>query len=305
MENFNIDSFLNVPLDELIPQANKTRKKFIGDKMDLCSIVNAKSGRCSENCKFCAQSLKHNTGVPSYPLLDNEKILQSAIKAKEIGAERFGIVTSGRKPAGKDVDRIARAINDVRKKTGLSVCASLGSMEKDTLRLLKDAGLSRYHHNIETSRGYYKNVVSTHTFEERLKTIENVKNTGLEACSGGILGMGEGWKDRFDMARTLKNMDVDSVPVNFLIPIKGTPFESLQSISPYDAIRAICMFRLILKNKSIKIAAGRETILKDFQALGFLSGANGMLIGGYLTVKGRSVEEDHLLIKEIKKLWDG
>ncbi|MCL5674818.1 MAG: biotin synthase BioB [Candidatus Omnitrophica bacterium] len=305
MGNFNLDSFLSKPLNELIHKADRTRKKFIGEKMDLCSIVNAKSGLCSEDCKFCAQSSKHNTGVPSYPLLDNERILQSAITAKEIGAERFGIVTSGRSPTNKDLDRIACAINDIRKKTGIPVCASLGSLEKAPLKLLKDAGLSRYHHNIETSREYYKNIVSTHTFEERLKTIENVKTVGLEVCSGGILGMGEEWKDRLDMALTLKNMDVDSVPVNFLIPIKGTPFESLHGISPYDAIRAICMFRLLLKHQSIKIAAGRETILKDFQALGFLSGANGMLIGGYLTVKGRSVEEDHLLIKEIKKLWNG
>jgi biotin synthase len=305
MEKFNLNYFVNEPLDKLIPQSNKIRKKFIGGKMDLCSIVNAKSGLCTEDCKFCAQSSKYNTGIDSHQLLENEKIIQSAITAKKTGAERFGIVTSGRKLKPEEIDSIAKTINEIKNKIGISVCASLGSIEKHHLKLLKDAGLSRYHHNIETSPQYYKNIVSTHTFEERLKTIENVKEIGIEVCSGGIMGMGETWQDRIDMALILQKMDIDSVPINLLVPIKGTPFQNLSPISCYDAIRIICMFRIILKDKSIKIAAGRETVLKDFQALAFMSGANGMLIGGYLTIKGRSIEEDHLLINEIKKLWNG
>lgn len=305
MKNLTLKYFLNTQLDELIYYANKTRKSFIGEKIELCSIINAKSGLCSEDCKFCAQSSKHNTNIRSYPLLNNEKIIQSAIMAKKIGAEKFGIVTSGKKPDNRDIDNIAYAIYNIKKETGLSVCASLGGIEKNCLKVLKEAGLSRYHHNIETSPEYYKNIVSTHTFEERVKTIENVKDAGLEICSGGIIGMGERWEDRFNMAFMLKKLDIDSIPINFLVPIKGTPLQNTPNISPSDAIRVICMFRLILKDKIIKIAAGRETVLKDFQALGFLSGANGMLIGGYLTIKGRSIEEDHLLIKEIEKLWNG
>ena len=169
--------------------------------------------------------------------------------------------------------------------------------------MLKEAGLSRYHHNIETSANFYPKIISTHTFEERIDTIRAAKETGLEVCSGGIIGMGEDWQDRIDMAFSLKELDVDSVPINLLVPIKGTPLESIETISCNDAIKAICIFRIILKDKIIKIAAGRETILKDFQGLGFIAGANGMLIGGYLTIKGAGIEQDHELIKEIKRIW--
>jgi len=176
-------------------------------------------------------------------------------------------------------------------------------MEKSQLKFLKDAGLSRYHHNIETSRRFYPQIVSTHSFDERINTINSARQVGLEVCSGGIIGMGETWQDRIDMAYTLKQLDVDSIPINILIPIKGTPLESVQPISPEDAIRTICIFRIILKDKIIKIAAGREATLKDSQVKGFMAGANGMLIGGYLTVKGEGLEADYALIEEIKKVW--
>ncbi len=169
--------------------------------------------------------------------------------------------------------------------------------------MLKDAGLSRYHHNIETSENFYPQVVSTHSFQERINTIRLAKEVGLEVCSGGIIGMGETWPDRIDMAYTLKKLNVDSVPLNFLVPIVGTGFESLEPISAEAALRTVAIFRIILKDKVIKIAAGRESILKNHQAQGFRAGANGMLIGGYLTIKGKSIEEDYRLIKEIESLW--
>ena len=294
---------LNLPLAELISRANKIRKDCIGSKLELCNIVNAKSGLCAEDCKFCAQSSRHSADISTYPLIEKEKIVKAAQKAKETGAEKFGIVTSGNRLNSEELDTIAGAISEIRNKIDIAVCASLGVLNTDELKMLKEAGLSRYHHNIETSANFYPKIISTHTFEERIDTIRAAKETGLEVCSGGIIGMGEDWQDRIDMAFSLKELDVDSVPINLLVPINGTPLESIETISCNDAIKAICIFRIILKDKIIKIAAGRETILKDFQGLGFIAGANGMLIGGYLTIKGAGIEQDHELIKEIKRIW--
>jgi len=294
---------LKIPLTELISRANKVRKDLIGTDLELCSIVNAKSGRCSEDCKFCAQSSSYSTAIASYPLKKKRDIVKAARDAKEIGAQKFGIVTSGNRPTAGEMGEIAQAISEIKDKLGITVCASLGALKRDQLKKLKDAGLSRYHHNIETSPRFYSKIVTTHNFQERIDTIKQAKEEGLEICSGGIIGMGETWQDRIDMAKLLKDLDVDSVPINLLVPMKGTPLESIEPISCNDAIRVICIFRIILGDKVIKIAAGRETVLKDFQGLGFLAGANGMLIGGYLTIKGRGLEEDQELIKEIKGIW--
>jgi len=295
---------VKMPLPELMARADSVRRRYIGKNLDLCSIINAKSGLCGEDCKFCAQSALHNTGAAQYPLKDSSEIIEAARKAKESGAGRFGIVTSGNRLTPFELDKIALAIAGVAHNAGMTACASLGALSAGELLALKSAGLKRYHHNIETSERFYPNVVTTHTFAERVRTIEAAKEAGLEVCSGGIIGMGESWQDRIDMARTLNELGVDSVPVNFLIPIKGTPFESLATISAKDAIRTIAIFRIILKDKTIKIAAGRETVLRDFQGMGFLAGANGMLIGGYLTVRGRDTEADRALVKEIEKLWE-
>lgn len=295
--------FINTPLTELISHANGIRKRLIGENLELCSIINAKSGLCKEDCKFCAQSSRHKTAVSHYGLKSKDEIIKKAREAKDAGAGKFGIVTSGNKLSPEELQEIARTIEDITKNLSISVCASLGALKENELKLLKRAGLSRYHHNIETSERFYPSIVSTHSFTERVDTIKAAKKAGLEVCSGGIIGMGETWQDRIDMANLLWELDVDSVPVNLLVPIKGTPLESLKPVSCKDAIRAICIFRIILKDKVIKIAAGRETVLKDFQGLGFLAGANGMLIGGYLTVKGRDIESDKELADEIKRLW--
>ncbi|MFH1594288.1 MAG: biotin synthase BioB [Candidatus Omnitrophota bacterium] len=294
---------LKVPLTELISRANTVRKRKVGNKLELCSIVSAKSGLCNEDCKFCAQSSRHKTKVPTYSLKSSGEMIEAAIEARRNGASRFGIVTSGNRLTSCELKTIAQAISEIRKRIGIAVCGSLGALGFDELTMLKSAGLTRYHHNIETSRRFYRKIVSTHSFEERIDTIKGAKLAGLEICSGGIIGMGETWQDRIDMAYLLKYLDVDSVPLNILVPIKGTPLESVKPISPADVIRTICIFRIILGDKIIKIAAGRETVLKDLQAMGFMAGANGMLIGGYLTIKGRSLEEDRLLAREIKILW--
>ncbi|MFH1191256.1 MAG: biotin synthase BioB [Candidatus Omnitrophota bacterium] len=303
MEKKEIDRLLELPLVELIGRADKIRKRFCGSEVELCNILNAKSGLCSQDCKFCAQSARHKTGVQAYPLKSKMEMLEAARRAKEIGAQRFDIVTSGDKISLEDFGVIVEAIGEIAKKIKIKICASLGSMGEREFSLLKAAGLSRYHHNLETSPGFFPKIVSTHTFQDRLKTIRSAKKAGLEVCSGGIIGMGETMEDRIQMALILKELKVDSVPLNILVPIAGTPLADKMVLSGEEAIRTIAIFRIILKDKIIKIAAGRESIFKDFQALGFMAGANGMLIGGYLTIKGRSVEEDRKLVSQIEKLW--
>ena len=297
------ESLLDMPLDELISRADALRREYIGDKMELCSIINAKSGRCTEDCKFCAQSARHNTNVLVHPLKEKAEMVQAAKNAKEIGAKNFGIVTSGNKLTNAEVQTIAEAVSEITQSIGISPCASLGALEKKQLQLLKRSGLTRYHHNIETSRNFYPKIVSTHSFDERIETIKAAKEIGMKVCSGGIIGLGEKWQDRIEMAQTLKELNVDSVPLNILIPIPGTPLENIESISIDDVIRTICIFRIILKDKTIKVAAGRESVLKDSQPKAFQAGANGMIIGGYLTIKGATVSSDNALIEEVKKLW--
>jgi len=304
-KSLEISLWQSLPTLELLRLANEAREAQLGSKFELCSITNAKSGLCPEDCKFCAQSSRHSTQIPIYPLKSMAEILKEAQRAREIGAERFGIVTSGRALAPGEVKLVAQTIREIKKQTNLKLCASLGSLPKSSLVILKESGLERYHHNIETSPEFFPHVVSTHSFDEKIKTIKAAKELGFEVCSGGIIGMGEDEDDRISMALVLKELQVDSVPINILVPIAGTPLEKKPPISILDILRAIALFRLILPDKSIKIAAGRESILKDFQGQVFLAGANGMLIGGYLTLKGREIEEDHRLVKEIAGLWSG
>lgn len=298
-----IEALLRLPTAELVAAADRVRAANTGRALDICAILNAKSGSCAEDCKFCAQSCRHNTGIDVYPLKSAREILKAARIAKDNGARRFGIVTSGNTLTSDEVKRIADAASGIRAKVKIKVCASLGSITGGELSLLKGSGVSRYHHNIETSPRYFRKIVTTHTFEDRLDTIKAAKKAGLEVCSGGIIGMGELWRDRIEMALILKKLGVDSVPINVLVPIEGTPLAGVNRISCDDAIKTIAIFRIILKNKAVKLAAGRESILKDHQALAFMAGANGMLIGGYLTVSGRAAAEDRKLIKEIGRAW--
>lgn len=299
----NKQTLLKSPLEELIKEANNTRKTSIGNKLHTCAILNARSGLCTEDCRFCAQSARYSTGIQVYPLKENTRIVRAAQQAKAIGAERFGIVTSGNRLTDRQIDRITEAVSLINENVGIPVCASLGALEKSQLQRLKDAGLRRYHHNIETSKRFYPEIVSTHTFDERINTITVAKDIALEVCSGGIIGMGESWADRLDMAYTLKQLDVDSIPINILIPIKGTPLASAKPVTIDDVLRTICIFRIILKDKTIKIAAGREAILKNHQIKAFAAGANGLIIGGYLTVKGAPLNADYQLIEQVKRLW--
>lgn len=303
MDRKRARALLEIPLPDLIALADKTRKDCVGNKIELCNIMNAKSGLCAEDCKFCAQSCFYKTGVNTYPLKSIDEMLAAAFSAKEIGAERFDIVTSGNTLSGDELKRIADAIFLIRGRVRINICASLGKLNKEELLLLKKAGLGRYHHNIETSPRYFSAITTTHSFKDRLDTIRAAKAAGLEVCSGGIIGLGESWDDRVEMAFTLRDLDVTSIPINILVPIKGTPLNMTPPLSAIDAIKTIALFRIILRDKIIKVAAGRESVLKDFQAMAFMAGANGMLIGGYLTIKGRSLYEDRLFIEEVEKAW--
>ncbi len=304
MDSIEIGKYLKMPFEELIQLSTRTRSGGVGTRLDICGIINAKSGSCSEDCKFCAQSARYCTNIPEYPLKTKDEIVSAAYSAKDNGAKRFGIVTSGNRLTDQEVGIVADAIREILGKVGISACASLGALSMKSFLILKEAGLTRYHHNLETSERYYPNIVTTHDYSERVETVKRAKKAGLEVCSGGIFGIGETWQDRIDLALLLADLGVDAVPINFLVPIKGTPLENAEKISPTDAIRIIALYRLILKNVDIKVAAGRETVLKDFQAMMYAAGANGMMIGGYLTVMGRSVKEDQDLISEIGKLWN-
>jgi len=286
-------------LFDLLSAAGRVRDRFRGSSIDICSIVNAKSGACGEDCSFCAQSEHHATGARVYPLIPVEEMVKAAESAKKNHARRFCIVTSGRGiESREDLVNIAKGIERVRE-IGLSPCATLGTLTKDQLAFLKDAGLHRYHHNIETSRDFFPRICTTHTFDERVGLLREGRALGLSLCSGGILGLGETMEDRIDMAFTLRELDVDSVPINFLMPIPGTPMEKVRAISPLEALHSIALFRLILPQKVIRICGGRGTSLGQLHPFIFMAGADGFLIGNYLTTTGLTPSDDLAMINDL------
>ncbi len=284
---------------DLFAAAGRVREHFRGRTVDICSIVNAKSGACSEDCSYCAQSVHHSTGAPVYPLITVDRMTEAATSAKRNGAKRFCIVTSGRGIESQDdLVTIAEGIKRVRE-IGLSPCATLGTLTREQLSHLKVVGLHRYHHNIETSREYFPRICTTHSFDERLDVLRQARSLGLSVCSGGILGMGESMYDRLRMAFTLTELNVDSVPINLLMPIKGTPLGDVEAITPLEALHSIALFRFILPEKEIRICAGRGTALRNLHPLIFTAGANGFMIGNYLTRSGPEPEDDLRMIKDL------
>jgi len=279
----------------LIASANAVRDHFSGKTVGLCSIVSAKSGACSEDCAFCAQSSKSRAVIDVYPLLQKEKIIDKAVEAKKSGIKRFSLVTSGRTISEKDLASVADIVSDV-KKLGLLPCASLGLLKKDALLLLKAAGLDRYHHNLETSEGFFSQICTTHSYSDKMKTIRAAKAAGLSVCSGGIFGMGETWLDRIEMAFALKKLGVEAVPINFLVPIKGTALGDKGLLHPFDALKIISLFRYILPEREVRVCGGRLQVLGEFHSLVFAAGADGMITGNYLTTSGRIPEDDLKLI---------
>jgi biotin synthase len=267
--------------------------------VDICSIVNAKSGACSEDCRFCAQSSHYATDAPVYHLIDVDRMDEAAREAKKNGAGRFCIVTSGRGiDDAADLRNIARGIERVSA-AGLSPCATLGTLTLAQLRYLKDAGLHRYHHNIETSREFFPKICTTHTFDERAGLLRHARSIGLSACSGGILGMGETMEDRVSMAFSLRDLDVESIPLNFLMPITGTPMDKVAPLAPLEALHAIALFRMVLPDREIRVCGGRGTALGDLHPRIFQAGADGFMIGNYLTRTGLDPESDLQMLKEL------
>jgi biotin synthase len=289
---------LHAPLDDLLIEADRLRRRSSGNRVGLCAIVNARSGLCAEDCKFCAQSARYRTGAAVYPMLDKEEILARARQAKEMGAGRFGVVTSGGRLSSDEVKTVCEIVRALRDESGVAPCASLGELDGATARALKEAGLTRYHHNLECSERFFPNVCTTHKWRDRVQTVAAAQEAGLEICAGGIFGLGETWEDRVDLALALRDLEVDSVPLNFLMPVSGTPYEFQPPLSAQDALRIVALFRLMLPGVGIRIAGGREHVLGAMQHKIFFAGANGMMIGDYLTTKGRRPEEDMRMIRE-------
>ena len=288
---------------DLVSLANKVRDKF-APKIVPCSIINAKSGVCSQNCKFCAQSGHHHTGIESYPLLDTEKIVGSARTVYKQGVRSFGIVTSGYgylKADDPEFQKILAAMDVIRRELpDLNICVSLGVLSEGTAKLLVEHGAYRYNMNLQTNPERYAELISdTHTIEEKIRTIKYLQKYGVSICCGGIFGLGESWRDRVKMAFACRELDVDGIPLNVLLPIPGTPLEKRPVMSPAEVAKAFAIFRLVNPAKTIKFAAGRETTMKDFQGLLMLSGMNSFITGGYLTTRGRSVDEDKIFLRNL------
>lgn len=278
--------------------ATEIREQSKGREIILCGIVNAKSGSCSENCFFCAQSSHHETEVSSYPLLKAREILESAVTAVRNGAEFFGIVTSGKTiKTKKEWSEIFKAIDGIGK-LGLKPCASLGIIDSQRARDLKAAGLFRYHHNLETSRSFFPNICTTHDYEEDVETVRAAKAAGLSVCSGGLIGIGEGITHRIELAETLRKLEVDAVPVNILIPVKGTPLERMAPLPPLEILMTIAVFRFMLPDRDIKLCGGKEK-LRQLLPLAIVAGANSLMTGNYLTTEGRSAVLDLEMIADL------
>ncbi len=283
----------------LFAAASEIREHFKGGRISLCGIVNAKSGRCAENCKFCAQSSHYKTNAPSYPLLSAAQIIEEARQAAQSGVHCFGIVTSGKRISGRreweTIYEAVRGISDL----GLKPCASLGIINRGRALELKEAGLYRYHHNLETSRSFFANICTTHDYEEDVETMEAAGEAGLSTCCGGLIGLGETIEHRIELARTLSELDVDSVPINILNPIPGTPLAGVPPLSPLEILLTVSIFRFILPSKDIKLCGGKERNLRQLLPLGIMAGCNSLMTGNYLTTMGRNTALDLEMIQDL------
>ena len=304
MKNYTREELLDLyekPLDELIEISEKITKENFDNRVEACSIISAKTGACSENCKYCAQSSHNHAKIECHPLMEVEDVKKAAISAKENGATRFCIVTSGRVPTDKDFDKILEMIREVASIDGIHCCASLGLLSEEQIKQIKEAGVERYNHNINTSKNYHSKICTTHKFEDRVNTVKTIQKYGMEACCGVIIGMGETREDRIDMALSLSELNPTTVPINFLNPIEGTPLENFEDkIDEEEILKTICMFRIILPKAMLRYAGGRTTRLSKYnQKLGIKAGINSVLVGNYLTTTGSDANEDKKMLKEL------
>jgi biotin synthase len=291
-EAFELAGWPLEKLEELLSLAQEVRERFWGREVELCSIINARSGLCREDCHFCAQSSRYRTGVEIYPLISPEKALEKARRLENTGVRHFSLVTSGRSTKERDFKQILEIYRMLRAETRLELHASLGSIDQEKARQLKEAGVTTYHHNLETGRRFFPHVCTTHTFKDRVATIQAAKSAGLAVCSGGIIGLGESMTDRLEMVLELRELGVRSVPVNILNPIPGTPLAGQKPLPVEEILKTVAIFRLIMPRSVLRLCGGREPALKEKQAAALRLAINGMMVGGYLTLPGDEIQKD-------------
>lgn len=294
----DLEFFMTAPLADLQKGAHLIQERFFGSHIDLCSIINGKSGRCGEDCKYCAQSARHKTNIDEYDFLSTEKILEVALANERAGVNRFSIVTSGRTLDGKSFERAIETYKILRAELKIDLCASHGILSVEQLKRLKAAGVKRYHHNLETSRRFFPQICTSHTYEDRINTIKHAQTVGLEVCSGGIIGMGETWQDRIDMAFELAALGIKSIPINVLTAVKGTALENLPRLDSEEILRTIAIFRYINPTANVRFAAGRK-FLPDKGASAFLHGASAAITGNMLTTSNINILSDMKLLAEL------
>ncbi|WHY67691.1 biotin synthase BioB [Neobacillus sp. SuZ13] len=294
-------SILECPDDDvllLMHAAFQIRKRYYGKKVKLNMIMNAKSGLCPENCGYCSQSSISTAPINSYRMVDKDTILEGAKRAHDLNIGTYCIVASGRGPSNKDVAHVVEAVKEIKETYGLKVCACLGLLKPEQAKQLKEAGVDRYNHNINTSERNHSNITTSHTYDNRVNTVEMVKESGMSPCSGVIVGMKETKQDVVDMANSLKALDADSIPVNFLHAIDGTPLEGVKELNPLYCLKVLALFRFVNPTKEIRISGGREVNLRSLQALG-LYAANSIFVGDYLTTTGQEESEDHKMLLDL------
>ncbi len=283
----------------LFARANQIRIENKGMDVSLCGVLNAKSGMCRENCTFCPQSVHSDSKVDCYPLVSDEKMIEAARIAAGNRVSRFGIVTSGESiEDDAEVATIACAVAKIAGTAGVKPCASLGLLSRETLLRLKEAGLTRYHCNLESAESFFENICTTHKWSDSADTIRTAKSIGLTVCSGGIFGLGESLAERVELLSQIRDLDVDSVPLNFLNPVKGTPLSNASPLTSLECLKVIAVARLMLPTKTIRVCGGREHNLRDLQSWLLISGADGLMVGGYLTTFGRNVDDDLKMIAD-------
>ena len=294
----DLSIFLTCDLDELLQGADRIRAVICGDKVDLCTIVNGRSGRCGEDCKFCAQSMRHNTGCEQYEFLDEDEIVALAKSNESELVDRYSIVTSGKSLAGESFEKVIKAFERLRKECRMDLCASLGFLTDEQFRRLVETGVSSYHANIETSRRYFPSICTTHTYEDKIDNIRRAQEAGLCVCSGGIIGMGESWEDRLDMAVSLAELGIESIPINALMPIAGTPLENMPQLTEDEILRTVAFFRFINPTANIRLAAGRA-IMENNGERAFSGGASATITGNMLTTSSSTIRSDREMLERM------
>jgi len=294
----NLEFFKTVDLDALTKGADRIRRHFCGGKVDLCTIINARSGKCPENCRYCAQSAHNNTSCEVYPFLDEDKIVAEAKRNQEEGVDRFALVTAGRALSGEDFEKALSCYRRMKSELKINLCASMGLLTREQFRRLREAGVTSYHNNIETSRRNFPNICTTHTFDMKIETIKTAQEEGFCVCSGGIIGMGETFDDRIDMALTLSELKIRSIPINALMAIPGTPLENQPHLSEDEILRTLAMFRFVNPEANIRLAAGRK-LLSENGRRAFESGCSATITGNMLTTTGSTIEADKKMLSEM------